>query len=212
MKIKSFVFSPFGENTYVVWDGTRECIIIDPGCYDEYEQNKLVDFIKEKKLKPVRLLNTHCHLDHIFGNKYVTDTYNLPLEAHKTESSNIEYSTEKASQYGVKMDTPYPIKKFLTDKDTIKFGNSELKIMHIPGHTEGSLIFHNEEEKFAIVGDVLFHQSIGRSDLPGGDHDTLIEGIRFKLYELEPETIVYSGHGETTTIGYEQRNNSFVRL
>ena len=212
MKIKTFVFSPFSENTYVVWDGTRECIIIDPGCYDKYEQNILLTFLKEKKLKPVKLLNTHCHIDHIFGNKFVTDTFNLPAEAHVTENSNIQYSADKAILFGVKMEAPYPVTNFINENDTIKFGNSELKIMHVPGHTEGSLIFHNEDEKFAIVGDVLFNQSIGRTDLPGGNYETLIEGIRTKLYKLAPETVVYSGHGETTTIGNEQRNNPFVRL
>lgn len=212
MKIKSFTFSPFGENTYVVWDGTKDCIIIDPGCYDDYEQNILADFIKEKKLKPVHLLNTHCHLDHIFGNKFVSDTYGIKAEAHSTENLNIEYSVSKATMYGVKVDKQHPIEIFLTEQDLIKFGNSELKIMHVPGHSSGSLVFYNEEEKIAIVGDVLFRNSIGRTDLPGGDYDTLIKGIRTKLYKLDEETVVYSGHGETTTIGYEQRNNSFVRL
>ncbi len=209
MKIQRLTFSPFEVNTYILYDKSKECIIIDPACNNKQEQNFLLNFLKENNLKPVRLINTHCHLDHVFGNKFVADTFKLETEAHKDEQFNIENAFSAANLYGITMEKPYPIKKFLSEGEKIKFGYSELNILHVPGHTAGSLVFYNESEKFAIVGDVLFKGSIGRTDLPGGDYDTLISQIKTKLFNLPNDIKVYPGHGPETDIGTEKNTNPF---
>ncbi|NPA68614.1 MAG: MBL fold metallo-hydrolase [Chlorobi bacterium] len=210
MKIHRLIFSTFEVNTYVISDKSKECVITDPACNNKQEQNYLLDFIKSKNLKPVKLLNTHCHLDHVFGNKFVADNFNLDTEAHKDEVFNIENSVNAANLYGIKMEKPYPVKHFLDENNTVKFGYSELKILHVPGHTAGSLVFYSPADKFAVVGDVLFKGSIGRTDLPGGDYDTLISGIKTKLFALPDDFIVYPGHGPETEIGFEKRHNPFL--
>jgi len=211
MQVHRLVFSPFEVNTYIVTDKSRECLIIDPACNNKQEQDYLIKFLKEHDLKPVKLLQTHCHLDHVFGNKFVSDTFKLKAEAHKGEDYNIKNSLNAASIYGLDMDEPYPISKYLNEGNIIKFGFSEIKILHVPGHSAGSLVFYNEEDKFAIVGDVLFNNSIGRTDLPGGDYDTLITQIKTKLFKLSDETTAYPGHGIATTIGKEKKSNPFLR-
>ncbi|NPA45282.1 MAG: MBL fold metallo-hydrolase [Chlorobi bacterium] len=210
MQIHRLVFSPFEVNTYIISDKSKECVIIDPACYNKQEQEYLIKFLKENDLKPVKLLNTHCHLDHVFGNKFVSDTFNLKAEAHKDEDFNISNALNSASIYGLDMDEPYPIYKYLNEGEIIKFGFSELKILHVPGHSAGSLVFYNEQNKFAIVGDVLFNNSIGRTDLPGGDYDTLISQIKTKLFNLQDDTTAYPGHGIATTIGKEKKTNPFL--
>ena len=210
MQVHRLVFSPFEVNTYIITDKSKECIIIDPACNNKQEQEYLLQFLKENNLKPVKLLNTHCHLDHVFGNKFVSDTFNLETEAHKEENFNIKNAVNAGRMYGVQMEEPYPIKTYLKEGDKIKFGFSELKMLHVPGHTAGSLVFYNETDKFAVVGDVLFNGSIGRTDLPGGDYDTLISGIKSKLFKLDNNTIVYSGHGIETSIGKEKASNPFL--
>ena len=210
MQVHRLVFSPFEVNTYIITDKSKECIIIDPACNNKQEQEYLIQFIKENNLKPVKLLNTHCHLDHVFGNKFVSDTFSLETEAHKEEDFNIKNAVNAGRMYGVQMEEPYPIKTYLKEGDKIKFGFSELKMLHVPGHTAGSLVFYNETDKFAVVGDVLFNGSIGRTDLPGGDYDTLISGIKSKLFKLDNNTIVYSGHGIETSIGKEKASNPFL--
>ncbi len=209
MKVHRIVFSPFEVNTYIIADKSKECIIIDPACNNKQEQEYLTKFIKDLNLKPVKLINTHCHLDHVFGNKFVCDTYDLKTEASKEEEFNLNNAADAAKLYGVQMEKPYPVKTFIKEGDKIKFGFSELDVLHIPGHTSGSLVFFNDEEKFAIVGDVLFNGSIGRTDLPGGDYDTLISQIKSKLFKLNDATMVYSGHGLPTTIGKEKESNPF---
>ncbi len=210
MKVHRLVFSPFEVNTYIVTDKSKECIIIDPACNNKQEQGYLVQFIKENGLKPVKLLNTHCHLDHVFGNKFVSDTFNLETEAHKEEDFNMKNAVNAGRMYGIQMEEPYPIKTYLKEGDKIKFGFSELNTLHVPGHSAGSMVFYNEADKFAIVGDVLFNGSIGRTDLPGGDYDTLISGIKSKLFKLDNDTTVYSGHGPETGIGKEKTSNPFL--
>ncbi|MCF6364786.1 MAG: MBL fold metallo-hydrolase [Bacteroidales bacterium] len=210
MKVHRLVFSSFEVNTYIVSDKSNECVIIDPACKNKQEQNYLLNFLKEQRLKPVKLLNTHCHLDHVFGNKFVSDTFNLETEAHKEEEFNITNSVNAANLYGVQMEKPYPVKKFLKEGDKIKFGVSELEMFHVPGHTAGSIVFYNKKEKLAIVGDVLFNGSIGRTDLPGGDFDTLINGIKTKLFKLDDSVTVYPGHGPATSIGKEKQTNPFL--
>ncbi len=211
MKVYTLTFSPFEINTYIVTDDSKECVIIDPGCFNVAEERTLSDFISEKGLKPVRLINTHCHLDHVFGNNYVTDTYGLKSESSEEEQFILNAVKTSAQRYGINMEQPYPAGNILSDKNTVAFGNSELKILHAPGHTLGSLVYYSLEDKFAIVGDVLFKESIGRTDLPGGNHAQLIESIKTKLFKLPDDTIVYPGHMQATTIGYEKKHNPYLR-
>ncbi len=210
MEIFTLVFSPFEVNTYVISDPSGECVIIDPACNNKEEQTYFYRFINEKNLKPRHLLQTHCHLDHVFGSAFVCSTFLLEPEAHSDEEFNNQNAVNAAKIYGIKMQTPHPINKYLDEKNTIKFGNSELKILHIPGHTAGSLLFYNETEKLIIAGDVLFNGSIGRTDLPGGNYELLISGINDKLMQLPEDTVVYPGHGETTTIGKEKKTNPYL--
>jgi glyoxylase-like metal-dependent hydrolase (beta-lactamase superfamily II) len=210
IQIKSFVFNPFYENTYVLFDDTRECIIVDPGCYEKHEEEELSGFISTHQLKPVMLVNTHCHIDHVLGNNFVCGKYNLLPVIHKIEVQLLEAAPVYGANWGVAMHaSPLP-KKFIDDGGFIGFGNSELKILFTPGHSPGSICLHSAAQKFVVSGDVLFRQSIGRTDLPGGDFDTLIDSIRGKLFPLDDSTVVYSGHGPQTTIGEEKKYNPFV--
>jgi glyoxylase-like metal-dependent hydrolase (beta-lactamase superfamily II) len=207
--IKTFVFNPFQENTYLLYDESGEAVIIDPGCYAKSEEEQLSGFIIENKLKLKHLLNTHSHIDHILGNRFVSEQYNLPVQSHKEDEFLITRAKEQAVVFGMQIDEPPVPGNYLDENDTIKFGNSELKIIHAPGHSPGSLVFYNTDECFMIVGDVLFNQSIGRTDLPGGNLDTLLESIFTKLFPLGDDMKVYSGHGATTTIGQERISNPF---
>jgi glyoxylase-like metal-dependent hydrolase (beta-lactamase superfamily II) len=195
---------------YIIYDETKECIIIDPGCYFHHEREELVDFISENNLKPIKLINTHCHLDHICGNKYVAETWGLKLEASFLDEYNLERSIQAGKLYNMPIEPSPPIEVDLKEGDEIRFGNSLLTILFTPGHSAGSLSFYSEEHQILIAGDVLFRMSIGRTDLPGGDFDTLISTIKTKLFILPEETIVYSGHGDETTIGDEMKNNPFL--
>jgi glyoxylase-like metal-dependent hydrolase (beta-lactamase superfamily II) len=210
MRIKRFTFNPIQENMYIIYDETKECIIIDPGCYFHHEREELVDFISENNLKPIKLINTHCHLDHICGNKYVAETWGLKLEASFLDEYNLERSIQAGKLYNMPIEPSPPIEVDLKEGDEIRFGNSLLTILFTPGHSAGSLSFYSEEHQILIAGDVLFRMSIGRTDLPGGDFDTLISTIKTKLFILPEETIVYSGHGDETTIGDEMKNNPFL--
>lgn len=205
-----FTFGPFQENTYILWDETKECIILDPGNSNATENKKLSDFISQNQLTPKRLILTHGHVDHISGNKYVFDTYGLLPEVHQDDVYFIEKHSATASMYGIPAEqSPMP-KSFIKEGDTISFGNSTLKTLHTPGHSPGSLSFYSTEDSFIIGGDVLFYGSIGRSDLPMGNHETLIQSIKEKLMPLGDHMKVYSGHGMATTIGFERMNNPFL--
>lgn len=208
--IQSFAFGPFQENTYVLYDETKECIIIDPGCYDDGNRNELAAFIESEQLKPVRLINTHCHLDHVFGNGFVADKYNLKLEINKKDEPILDSYMMTAKMYNLDAQPSPSASSYLDEGDNITFGNSSLEILFTPGHSPGSITFYNKEQKFMIVGDVLFQGSIGRTDLPGGDMDTLIASIKNKLLPFENEYVVYNGHGPSTTIGYERDHNPFL--
>ena len=209
--IASFAFNPFSENTIVVYDETRDCIIFDPGCYLPEERDTLQQFITSNRLRPVRLINTHCHLDHVFGNKWVSDTWNLALEIHRGELPVLERFPEVCKMYGIPNTQPSPLPgRFIEGGDVIEFGNSSLKVLFTPGHSPASLSFYNEKEGYLVAGDVLFYESIGRTDLPGGDFDTLISSIRNQLFTLPGETVVYPGHGDTTTIRHEMEYNPFL--
>lgn len=205
-----FTFGPFQENTYILWDDTKECLILDPGNSTASENKKLSDFITQNQLVPKRLILTHAHIDHINGNKYVFDTYGLLPEVHKDDVTFIEKHLATANMYGIPAEqSPMP-KAFIKEGDLISFGNSTLKTLHTPGHSPGSVSFYNMEDGFIIGGDVLFYGSIGRSDLPMGNHETLIKSIKEKLMPLGDDMKVYSGHGMATTIGFERLNNPFL--
>ena len=211
MNVAIFTFNPFAENTYVLYDETKECIIIDPGCSSKDEQDQLVDFIEINGLNPVKLVNTHCHIDHVLGNAFVSNKYNLPLISHEGEKVVLAMQPQISMMYGIAYNPSPEITVFLDDGDQLTFGNTKLDVLFTPGHSPASISFYHKEKGIVIGGDVLFQGSIGRTDLPGGDFDTLAESIRKKFYTLPDEVIVYCGHGPSTTIGVEKKTNPFIR-
>lgn len=210
LKIKSFVFSPIQENTYLLYDEFNNCAIIDPGCYFDAEKDQLTQFIKQAGLQPKMLLNTHCHLDHIFGNKYAAETYGLVPQIHPKEKVVLEFAPTSGLMYNLPFDNYTGDFIFLKEDDTILIGKDELKVIEAPGHSPGHICFYSAKQNFLIGGDVLFNRSIGRTDLPGGNHEQLIKNIKEKLFVLPEETVVYSGHGPVTTIGEEKRENPYL--
>lgn len=209
--IVTLTFNPFQENTYILYDDTKECIIIDPGCYEPHEKAFLKAEIEKMGLKPVRLLNTHCHLDHVFGNAFIARTYNLSLEIHEGEMPVLTAYLSTCQMYGIPNVEPSPAPgKFITTESTITFGQTELSVLLTPGHSPASICFYDKKNNFIIAGDVLFREGIGRTDLPGGDYDTLINSIKTALFPLPNDTVVYPGHGPKTTIGHEKSANPFL--
>jgi hydroxyacylglutathione hydrolase len=211
MTVTGFTFNPFSENTYVLHDETGECVIIDPGCYEKQEQETLRDFISTNKLKVVLLLNTHCHIDHVFGNKFVADTYQVPFLIHAQDLATLQAVPVYAPAYGFPHYQAAEPSGFLQPGENITFGNSELQVLFTPGHAPGHVVFYHQASQVCLGGDVLFQRSIGRTDLPGGDFDTLIRSIRTQLFTLPDAVRVYPGHGPSTTIGEEKRANPFVQ-
>lgn len=210
INLKKFTFNPYQENTYVLFDETNECVIIDPGMYDGAEQNQLVNFITEKGLKPVLLLNTHCHIDHVLGNKFVFDQWGLKPQFHQGELYVLHSVVSYAPQMGMRYEVSPDPDVFLEETGKVIFGESELELIFAPGHSPAHLCFYAKNENFLIGGDVLFHQSIGRTDLPGGNHAQLINSIKTNLFILPNDCEVFPGHGPSTTIGYEKGNNPFL--
>ncbi|MFN6943637.1 MAG: MBL fold metallo-hydrolase, partial [Cytophagaceae bacterium] len=191
MEIQSFVFNPFQENTYVLHDETKECIIVDPGCYEREEKEELVAYITNAGLKVVKLVNTHCHIDHVLGNKFVKEYYKVQLHIHPIEEQILRAVKVYSSNYGFYQYEEAEPDVFLEEGQKLKFGNTELDILFVPGHSPGHLAFYNKKDKTCIAGDVLFHRSIGRTDLPGGNFDTLIQSIQKKLFLLGEEVIPF---------------------
>jgi hydroxyacylglutathione hydrolase len=210
--IQAFTVNPFAENTYVVYDDSGECIILDPGCYTSAEREQLRQFIREKNLRPVRLINTHGHLDHVFGNQFVSQTWQLGLEIHRGELPTLERYPMACQLYGI-VDAPPcpPPARFIEPGETIAFGHTQLTALYTPGHSPASLSFYCAAAGFVLAGDVLFLESIGRTDLPGGNFAVLEQSIRNQLFVLPGETIVYSGHGPETTIRHEKEYNPFLQ-
>ena len=204
-------FNAFQENTYLVFDDTGECIIFDPGCSDADENAELSRVISERGLRPVRLINTHCHLDHVFGNQYVANTYGLGLEIHALEQAVLDAVPAVCLMYGLPPAAPSPKpSRYIVPGEEVCFGQTRLQTFFTPGHSPGSVCFYCAEDDFVIAGDVLFYGSIGRTDLPGGHHDTLIESIQSQLMPLPDQTRVYPGHGPATSIGFERMHNPFL--
>lgn len=211
MKVKTFQFNPVGENTYIVFDETKECVIIDAGCFFPNEKELLLSFIQENNLVVKRLLNTHLHFDHVLGNQFIKEQFGLDCEANKADEFLLDGLEAQLRMFGFPPvgETP-KIGKYINEGDIIEFGNQKFEVFEVPGHSPGSVVFYSKERHTLFVGDVLFRYSIGRTDLAGGSYEQLIEGIHNKLLILPPETLVYSGHGPTTTIGEEIKNNPYL--
>ncbi len=208
--IRQFVFNLFATNTYVVSDETNKCVIIDAGCYTKDEENEIIDYIKDNKLEPVALLNTHCHVDHVCGVAFLKQKYNIDFYANNTDNYILEQVVNSAITYGMQIEQPPKIDKMLNDGDTFNFGNTEFKICLVPGHTKGSIAYYCEKEKIIFSGDVLFDGSIGRTDLDGGNLEVLLDSIKENLFKLPEDTEVLSGHGGPTRIGKEINSNPFL--
>lgn len=212
MKIKKFEFNMFPVNCYVVWDESNEAVIIDPGCYYDEEKQALKEYILSHNLTVKHLLNTHLHLDHVFGNPFVEKEFGVKAEAHQADEFWFEEMPKQSRMFGIRLpDAPVPLGNYLHDGDLITFGHTTLEAIHVPGHSPGSLVYHCAAERCIFSGDVLFQGSIGRADLTGGNFDDLIEHICSRLFVLPPETVVYPGHGAPTTIGTEKAENPFFR-
>ena len=212
IKIEYFTFNPLAENTYVLSNEKGDAVIIDPGCYFTEEERTLENYITEQGLKPIQLLNTHCHLDHVCGNNWVHKNYGLELYIHQDEKTVLEFAPAAGNMYGLSFTNYNGPLHYLHEKDEIFLGDDRLKIFLTPGHSPGSICFYCPSQNFIIDGDVLFYESIGRYDFPGGNEQQLYKSIKEKLYSLPDETIVYSGHGNSTSIGHEKKNNPFVQI
>ena len=212
LNVQSFTFNPVQENTYLLYNEERLCCIIDPGCYFASEEIELRNFIELHQLTPKYLLNTHCHLDHIFGNRFIHKTYGLVLQLHKLEKQVLELGPVSGQMWQLPFDNYDGDLKFIDESDKINLGNDELEILFTPGHSPGHICFYDRASRFLIGGDVLFNGSVGRTDLPGGDFATLEQSIKTKLYTVPEDVIVYPGHGDSTTIGDEMKTNPFVKM
>ncbi len=212
LQLKKFVFNPFQVNAFVLFDESRECVLIDPAVSTDAELQQLTDFIKKNNLQPVLLINTHSHIDHLLGNYETSNKFGLKLAAHPAGQPFIDRAHDSAARFGLPLPHTKKIDILLEDGQEIAFGNSKLKVMYTPGHADGSICLYAGEAGIVISGDVLFKDSIGRTDLPTGDYDLLQKSIWGKLFTLPDETVVYPGHGPETTIGSEKVNNPFVAI
>ena len=211
--VKQFTFNPFQENTFLLYNDTKTGAIIDPGCYEKHEKEELRNFININDIKLSRLLNTHCHIDHVFGNKFVADEFNLELEMHELDLPVLNSVSRVADLYSIPNvdESPQP-SIFLEEGMKIELGNDTLDIIFVPGHAPGHIAFISHADRFVIGGDCLFQMSIGRTDLPGGDHETLLTSIREKFFTLPDNYTVYCGHGSETNIGFEKQHNPFLKV
>jgi glyoxylase-like metal-dependent hydrolase (beta-lactamase superfamily II) len=210
MNIKKFKFNPIEVNAFVLWDETLECVIIDPACFYPEEEQQLKLFIETNNLRPVKLLNTHGHFDHLMGNRFVEKTWGLSCEIHREDNYLVEQASSQSLLFGMSIPKPPLPGHFFVDGEILSFGNSTLKVIFVPGHSPGGVAFYCEAQKILFAGDILFYGSVGRTDLPKGNHEQLITGIKEKLLVLDPDVTVYCGHGPETTIGAEKRNNPFL--
>ena len=211
MNIQVFNFNPFQENTYVIYEENNNCIIIDPGCYTNDEENQLSNFIESKKLNPTKLINTHCHIDHVLGNRFVQEKWNIDLYINKLELPILDSAKNIAKTYGFNnyKHCKDP-KHFINEKTIIQLGNNSFNILFTPGHSPGHICLHNKKKNILIGGDLIFKESVGRTDLPGGDHNILLESIRTKILTLKEDTLIYCGHGPSTTLAWEKKYNPFI--
>lgn len=212
IQVHTMVFNDFRVNTSIVYDASGECVIVDAGCNDEEEYAELKSYLKQNHLRPVKLLNTHYHIDHITGNKYFKEEMDLKVVAHKNNEYLLDDTILSFMGFGKLKKDIASIDEYIAEGDTISFGDSELEVIEAPGHTKGCVVYYSPTAGFAIVGDVLFSGSIGRTDLPGGDYDVLMESLKKITSKLPEDTKVYCGHGPSTTIGYELRSNPFLEF
>lgn len=211
MKIKQFVFNPFQENTYLLYDETGEAIIVDAGCYNPSEAAEVKRFTDENKLTVKFLVNTHCHIDHILGINALQDIYSVDCYAHREELPTLQMAPQHAMMFGLVIDTVPKVEKTIDEGDELKFGNTILKVIHTPGHTLGGVCLYSEKDKMLITGDTLFQGSIGRTDLGGGSFETIIESITNRLLTLPDDVVIFPGHGDSSTIGKERVGNPFLK-
>lgn len=213
LQVQTFTFGIFQENTYLVFDQSKECIIIDPGCFRESETKEVVDFIKANDLVPKYILNTHCHIDHVLGNQYLQDLYKIPLWAHPLEKPNIQWLPEQAKMFNLAhydlAAMNFQITDWYKDDTALTLGNATFEVLFVPGHSPGHVAFYSLEEQICFSGDVLFYRGIGRTDLPGGSYEVLMKSIYQTMYKLPSETTLYTGHGQPTNIGDEKSENPF---
>ena len=212
IQIQKFTFNPFSENTYLVYDESGEAVVIDPGCYEKAEKDTLAQFVESKQIKIKYLLNTHCHIDHVLGNDFIKEKYNVPLLIHKNDEPVLRSVKSYAPSYGFNLYHEALPDGYLAEGDTVSFGNIIFNILFLPGHAPGHIGFYHKESNSLLSGDVLFEQSIGRTDLPGGDFNTLINSIHQKIFTLPDKVVVYPGHGDTTTVGEEKTSNPYCAL
>ena len=212
LKIRKFEFNPLQENTYVLYDDTGECVIVDPGCYGKDEEEELDAFITSAGLKVKMLLNTHCHIDHILGNWHIKTKYGVKLYIHAKDEIVLRAAKVYAPSYGIHQYHETEADHFLSENEYVEFGNQKLKILFVPGHSPGHVAFYDQETRQLVSGDVLFYNSIGRTDLPGGDFDTLIRSIHHMIFTLPDETVVFPGHGPETSVGFEKATNPFCGI
>lgn len=210
LKIEKFVVNPLQENTYVISDESGQCIFVDPGFHFAEEKDEIKRYIKSNNLSPVMIANTHCHFDHIMGVEFIRHEYNIPFVAHPDDAFWVVNAAEQGEMFGFEMEQVKAPDSYFQMDEELKFGNTSFQILHVPGHSPGHVAFYSHDEKVLIGGDVLFYGSIGRTDLPGGDHQTLITSIRNKLFNLPDETVVYCGHGPETSLGNEKKSNPFL--
>ena len=211
LKLQKFTFNSFAENTYVIWcDEKKEAAIVDPGCFDKNEEDELINFIKKNNLLVKYLLNTHCHIDHVLGNSFIKEAFNPEYYAPEKDIVLLEYFQMQCETVGIKADKPPIPENFITEDLDLKIGNVPVKFLFTPGHTPGEYCFYFENEKKCITGDVLFRGSIGRTDLWGGNYDTLLNSIKTKLLTLDNDVAIYPGHGEESNIGIERNSNPFL--
>lgn len=212
LQIASMTFNPFQENTYILYDESGSCVIVDPGCYERDEQQELKSFITTHELRVTQLVNTHCHIDHVLGNEFVKQTYGVGLYIHRLDEPVLRAVSTYAPNYGFNKYQPASVDGYLEEGGDIQVGNTKMSILFVPGHAPGHIAFYNVDNKVLISGDVLFYNSIGRTDLPGGNFATLENSIRHKLYVLPDDTTVFPGHGPKTSIGFEKKTNPFVHV
>lgn len=211
LQIKSFPFNPFSENTYVIFNENKQAYLIDPGNFSDEETAVLEKFISENELDVQHILLTHAHIDHVLGLQKAFDKYQVPVLMHSLDQEILDRNPIDANRFGFFFKPFIGKISYLNENDIITLGSDEFKIIHVPGHSPGSIAFYNESQKLMISGDVLFEGSIGRTDLYKGDHAQLIHQITTKLFILEDEVQVYNGHGNPTTIGFEKNYNPFFK-
>lgn len=213
LTVQTFTFNGFQENTYLVYNELREAVIIDPGCYERFEQEELVQFIADKLLKPIALLNTHCHIDHVLGNAFVLRQFDIPFYMHKLDLPTLHAVANYAHVYGIQGYDPSPDPThFVEDLEILRLGTLEFQIIFGPGHAPGHVAFYNSENNILLGGDILFRGSFGRVDLPGGSMEILKKTIYERLFVLPENTVVYPGHGPATNIGMEKRDNYILQF